>query len=322
MKTLIFDVVSLVFLIVGSICGAGLISGSEIWLFFAKYGESALILGIVFALIFYVSIKKVFALKIKYNLKSIDDLSVLIFPKFPSLIKYFFYLIFLFFGSAMLAGLSAVSQWLLWIGGLFAIGIVLFNKNSISWLNLVLIPLIFIYIIGLSVFNMDFLGFTALYKTTIFSFVQVIYYASINFLLVISYILQRNITDKKHINLVAICSSLLCFMCIIFISLIISNISSLLSPMPLFDFAKGNIYLNIISTPVLFVSIFTTLLGCLYSLSLDFKYKPIIKFIHIIFAFLIMLLISLLGLTKVLTYGYSFIGFMGFSIILIIWFMK
>jgi len=322
MKVLIFEIASLIFFIVGSICGAGLISGSEIWLFFAKYGELALPLSMLFALIFYISIKKIFILKIKYNLKTIEDLSRLIFPNFPNLIKYFFYLIFLFFGAVMFAGLTAMNPLFMWVGGVVAIFIVLSNKNSVSWINIFLIPMVILYIILLSVLNVNVLGFTAVNKMSIFSFIQVVYYASINFLLVISYILSSDLSNKKHINIVAFIASLLCILCILLISLIISNTSSIISTMPLFDFAKKNNYMKIISTPILFISIFTTLVGCLYSLSLKKENKMHIKLLHIILISLIMILISFLGLTKVLTYGYNFIGFIGFVIILIIWFIK
>lgn len=320
---MIFEIISLVILIIGSICGAGLISGSEIWIFFAKYGNISIIFALLFGFVFWISIKKVFYLKIKYGLKNIDDLSKVILPKCPFIVKYFFSIIYLFFGAVMFAGLQTINPLLMWVSAIVSIIIITFNIKSVSWVNIILIPLVILYIILLFLFNIDSLGLNIIYRHSIFSFVQVVYYASINFLLVINYILNSKVYTKKHIDLVAIISSAVCVICIILISFMISNRTSMLSLVPLFDFAKyNNFCISIISTIILFISIFTTLICCLYSLVVNIDCRKKVKIIYLVGIVFVMIIISYFGLGNVLSYGYNFIGFIGFSFLTLIWSKK
>lgn len=320
---MIFEIISLVVLIIGSICGAGLISGSEIWIFFAKYGYISIVFALFFWVLFWISIKKVFYLKIKYGLKNIDDLSMVILPRCPFVVKYFFSIIYLFFGSVMFAGLQTINPLLMWVSAIFSIIIIASNAKSVSWVNIILIPLIILYILLLFLSNTDSLGLNTIYQHSFFSFVQVVYYASINFLLVINYILNSKVDTKKHINLVAIISSTICAICIILISFMISNRTSMSSVVPLFDFAKyNNFCISIISTIILFISIFTTLIGCLHSLVINIDGEKKIKIMYLIGIVLIMIVISYFGLGNVLSYGYNFIGFIGFSFLALIWIKK
>lgn len=90
-----------VFVIIGTIIGAGFASGKEVYIFFSKYGFNGLI-GILIAIaIFFVVIWKVLEISKQYNIKNYNDF------KINSQIKHIMNIFLLTIFYIMIAGFSA-----------------------------------------------------------------------------------------------------------------------------------------------------------------------------------------------------------------------
>ena len=127
-------VLYLVVLVSGCVMGAGFVSGSELWMFFGKYGLYALPLILLFVIIFTSGIYKVMTLKQKYNINNLTELSMIISPRFGKYVDYVLKVSYIIFASAMLAGIRVVGgEITVWVTLLISVLVVILNKKTLRY---------------------------------------------------------------------------------------------------------------------------------------------------------------------------------------------
>ncbi len=95
---------SIIFMYLGSILGAGFVSGQEIDVFFAQYGMSFLIGALIFAILFVCVNMKVQNVARMYHVDNLSDFNNVTFGKYDSYVNIILIVNFTITASAMLAG--------------------------------------------------------------------------------------------------------------------------------------------------------------------------------------------------------------------------
>lgn len=150
---------------IGTIVGAGLASGKEIAQFFTSYGYKSFI-GILICGVIYILVCSMFVkISIKYNLKSYNELIMLISPGFLGQITDFFTSFFLMSGAAIImAGSGAlihqyfgVSRWIgIAIMVIFTILVLLKDTQGVIGINSFIVPSLIIVISTIFILYMFF----------------------------------------------------------------------------------------------------------------------------------------------------------------------
>ena len=314
-------VLYLIVLISGCVMGAGFVSGSELWLFFGRYGWFALPLLLLFVCVFGSGVYKVMTLKNKYQISSIENLSILLMPKIGKYIDYVLKFSYLVFASAMLAGIRTVAGEWVCIGVLIVSFIIVFlNKKTLMRLNLFLVPIVIGFVVSLLVFNQNSIEVTNLIKPTssvFYAIIGVIFYATVNLLLCFGALLRSyNSLTKKATFLVALVSStILCVLAGVVLVLICSTDFNLLD-LPLSGVANNSgVAFSILGDIVIVASIFTTFIACVFGVHTD---KTSIT--RLVLLFCLIYALSLVGFYHILEIGYFAIGI--FSLIYFVALMR
>lgn len=326
-----------IFVIIGTIIGAGFASGKEIFTFFNIYGFWGFLGLIVSNILIGIVIFKVFSILIKYNISSYSDFVHKALPKSNfinsvvcNIINIFLFISFI----VMVAGFSAYFSQEFntsYIFGAVLICILSFftfsqNINGIIKINLYFIPFLICIILLLGFKNLN--CFTSL-KYTSFSFnlswlVNAILYASYNLIIVIPIL----ITLKKYVNTLsnakivslAVTAFLLIIAIIIFLLLnyYFTDIQNLELPTIYISSKLGNTYKYICGFAIL-IAIFTTAIssgyGFLCNLNLKSKKTYMLASGSIC---LVAIALSDIGFSTLLNLLYPILGGLGLIQIILI----
>lgn len=307
-------VVYLLVLICGCVMGAGFVSGSELWLFFGRYGWFALPLLLLFACVFGSGVYKVMMLKEKYKIGNIEELSVLLMPKIGRYIDYVLKFSYLVFASAMLACIRTLAGEWVCVGVLIVSFVIVYlNKKTLMRLNLFLVPIVIGFVVSLIVVNQNSIEIASLLRPTtsvFFASVGVVFYATVNLLLCFGALLKsyKSLT-KKETYLVALVSSvILCVLAWCVLLLVCSTDFNLID-LPLSGVANSSgAMFGVLGDIVIVASIFTTFIACVFGVHTDKTSAH-----RLVFLFCTIYILSLVGFYHILEIGYFAVGVFSFT---------
>ncbi len=234
------NIFSCIFVIIGSIIGAGFASGKEIYTFFYVYGERGLIgIMISFLLIGCIIYKSLKIIK-KYNVNNYNDFLKIIIPKkninLETIINFIIntFLIITFF--IMCAGFSAYFNQEFGINKIYSgifisiISYLILNKNAkgIFFINSILIPLIIIILIILGFKSFGTVGDFLIITNTWKWLPKALLYASYNSVTLISILIpmKKYIKNKKDILKVTMLSAIFTIIMALIIICLLLNIKT------------------------------------------------------------------------------------------------
>ena len=317
-----------IFLIVGSIIGAGFASGRELSLFFAEFGYNSLyFLPIVFIL-FYYCFKLFLSIGAKQKFNNVFEINNLSnsSPFFNASIC----IIFMVYASAMFAGsvevlsnnfIGVPSVVFMVIVFLLAFLVNRFGFNGLVKVNFVLTPLIVILLLVYAVYSICVPITTIPYipesAGAYILPISIIVYVFGNIML--SYFILAEsgygLTPKQIQKTAFGASLIVCFALLICIICLITNGTVVMDasmPFLALTLRLGEPF-PLIFTSILFLGIITSLFGCLHTVSLPFQKK--FGKNTTLFTTTLVLLFSLIGFQNIVNYGYPIIGLFGIIIV-------
>lgn len=279
------SILKIVFVVIGTIIGAGFASGQEIWIFFNQYGTWGAIGMIASCSLSGIIIYQVFRIAEKMQVASYDELlkkmstTHQIFNQAISIIISLFLLISFYI---MVAGMSALFHqefgFPIWacsiLMSIFCYLILQKDMKGIMAVNSILIPALILFILYLGIQNLDFtissLGTKAIEQSNTWQWgMSSILYASYNSIMLIPMLVELKpyITSKAKARQVgSICAIILSLLGISLFSLLLrgnENIYSL--ELPMIEIVKdfGVIY-SYLYIGVVVTAIFTTAISAGY----------------------------------------------------------
>lgn len=278
--------------IIGTIIGAGYISGQEIYSFFNKYGNSGKI-GIIISIgIISIAIYKTYIISKKYNIKNYEELLEKIIPYNNKILIYTIKnIINIFLIISFFIMCSAFSTYCLEtynlpkiIGGaiisLLSYLIINNNVKIIIKINEILMPAIIIFIIIMGAITINRINNITI-TTEIMPIMSGILYANYNSIVLLPMLitLTKQIENKKQIKLISIFSFIFMLILTILIYEMQKNIDIQKVQMPMLEIAKSisPVFLKIYGI-MTGIAIFTSAISAGYSLifNLENKKKKII----------------------------------------------
>ena len=236
-------ILKVIFVIIGTMIGAGFASGQEIYLFFFSHGIKGLIGILISSIIIGIVIYKTFVIVDKYGVETYRDfLEILIkknkkFNKFINAIINIFILITFFI---MIAGFGAYFEQELGINSLIGSSILavitfiifMTSIKGVVKANEILVPILitFLVIIGIiNIINLPPIGELQNYMMEINTgkyYLSAILYSSYNSILLIPVLLtlKSYIKDKKQIIKIAVISSIVIFLLSIIVFLLLIKV--------------------------------------------------------------------------------------------------
>lgn len=331
------NVLKVVFVIIGTIIGAGFASGKEIYLFFSIYGIYG-VLGIVLSsALMGVIIYKVFTIILEKGICTYDKLMNQINPnnKSREVIKIIITIFLLISFYIMVAGFSAYFSQELGIPNIIGTLIMLLlcylifmgNIERVIQVNTILIPILIIFIVLLASQNLEIWNQSQTYTTTASlgeGIYKAILYGSYNSILLIPILvsLKKYIATKKQAKIVAILSVIiLAVLAISIYGLLLRSdldIHSIELPMVYVAgiIAKGYQYLY---GGIIVAAIYTSALSAGYGILENYVEKPKTYRRIAIIMCLSAIFVSKLGFSNLINSLYPVFGLLGtIQIILII----
>lgn len=283
------NILKVIFVIIGTIIGAGFASGKEIYIFFNKYGICGIIGILISGLVLGVLIYKVFYIVLKQ--KEIDDYNELLYYIFDrksnrfNIVKIITFIINIFLLISfyiMVAGFSSYFKQEYGISiyitsSIFAILCYITLNNNIEGIikiSTALVPIIIIFILSLGsedlnysiyqITNMNFFG-----DMLVDSVISSVLYASYNSIILIPVLISlKKYISKKNTVLIGVFTALIVILLSIFVYMILlkANVEIIKLDLPLIYVVKqfGKIY-EYLYGAVIIISIFTSALSAGYS---------------------------------------------------------
>lgn len=317
-----------VFLIVGSIIGAGFASGREISLFFAEFGyNSFYFLPIVFIL-FYYCFKIFLSLGSKQKFDNIFAINKL--TNSSPFFNIALVAIFLISSGAMFAGgVEVLSNNFIDISPIFFYAFIFifsyivlrFGFNGLVKINFFVIPIIVILLVIYSLYSTIFpitnIPYLPSSESVYILPLSIVVYVFANILL--SYFILteagQGLSEKQIQKTAFLASLIICFVIMICIFCLVKNgavVMDAVMPFIVLTLRLGDPF-PILFTAVLFLGIITSLFSCLHTISSPFEKKFGKK--TPLYTCIIVLLISILGFENIVNFCYPIIGVFGIFIV-------
>lgn len=333
------NIFKIVFVIIGTLIGAGFASGREIYIFFNKFGIAGLF-GIIIASVFTGII--IYKLLTKIKEKNIDNYNELLiklnkkYPKINKLINYIVNLFLLISFFIMIACFGAFINQIynipIYISSTFfcLLCALIFLKNSqgIIKTNEILVPLLIILIIYLGIKNIPYLisfNIKELNEAEYSGWLtKALLYTSYNSIILIPILTNLNLKNlnKKQIKLISVFSSIFIIVLslIIFSLLLRENYYIKNIELPLVEISAGfGIFFKYLYCLIIIISIFTSSIGAGYSFLKNISKNKKQYFIYLILISVLGVIVSNIGFSKLVEILYPLFGFLGIiQIILII----
>lgn len=314
-----------IMLILGAVIGAGLASGQEIVVFFARYGFVSIIFSFLCFILFAYGLYELMKYgKFKQKL-----------PDFSKKYKNNFVfdscegLIFLIFSATMVAGAESLLNefvfkfdfklWSLLIL-LFAVIVSSDGLKRIMKVNKILVPLIILSTVAISCLSFFFSphsDFALSFDLSNLAFLSVsaTLYATCNLMVANKITIELGgKIEEKQMKKIAIFSSVILFVIIalIIVALLVNDNSILFASLPMIYLAfMINNTVGYAYSAIILFCIFTTLTSTLYSLSQCVNTKVKSKSFSMILSALAVFVLSLFGFDSIVRYSYPLIGALG-----------
>lgn len=323
------NILKVVFVIIGTIIGAGFASGKEIYLFFGIYGENGILGIIISQILIGLIIYKVLIISKKERIKNYQELTnnIIKNKKINEIIRIIINIFLLISFYVMIAGFSAYFSQELKIPnviGTIIISVLCYlifmgNIDRLIQVNTLLIPLLIILILILANKNID--AFTNINQKMLQNNLQnsiwnAILYSSYNSITLIPIVvsLKKYIKNKKQIAIISIlCTLILTILAIAVFGLILKiemDINQIELPTVYVAGMSGKIYKYLYGLIIL-VAIFTSAISAGYSI-LE-KYTSKLKKYKIISITLCVssVLVSKIGFSNLINILYPVFGVLG-----------
>lgn len=237
------NIIKVVFVIIGSLIGAGFASGQEIYLFFFSYGINGIIGIIISSTLIGIVTKKSLKIIKQYNIQTYKQfLEIIINTKRKNTIKLINLIVNTFILATffiMIAGFGTYLEQEYGINkivGSIILAIITFiilNKNikGVVKANEIIVPILIILITIIGLINLTNIPLLEIKKYTIQNnnpifILQAILYASYNSILLIPILITLNkyIKSNKQINIISIISTLIIILLSILIYLLLTKV--------------------------------------------------------------------------------------------------
>ena len=333
------NIFKIVFVIIGTLIGAGFASGREIYTFFSKFGIAG-IFGIAISSSFICLIVYKLLIKIKEkNIENYNELLIKINKKYIKLNKIINLIVNLFLLISFFIMIACFSAYIkqiynipiyvsstvfCLISGIIFLG----NINGVIKANEILVPILIFFIVYLGIKNIPYLksfNFTQLNNTNTKGwFINSLLYVSYNSIVLIPILsnLKLNKLNKKQIKFISIFSGLfILILSILIFGLLLRGeyfIQEL--ELPLVEISKqfGNIFKYIYGI-VIIISIYTSAISAGYSLLNNISKNKKQYILYLLIISVIGILVSNVGFSKLVENLYPLFGILGLiQIILII----
>ncbi len=322
------ETLKILFVIIGTIIGAGFASGKEIYLFFAKYGVNGIIGIILSSISIGLIIYKVLKISIKHNINTYEQLVKKIYKKdkVKEILKIIINIFLLISFYVMIAGFAAFFSQELGINNILATCVIcilcyitfLGNIKTIVKVNSLLMPIIIIFIIYLIINNID--GFNNIEftnKEIVKAIIKSILFTSYNSIILIPILLSLKtyIKSIKQIKNISILTSIIIFIVSISIyGLLLKidiNIPQIELPIVYIAGKMGVIHKYIYGLIIL-GAIYTSAISAGYGILENYaKNKKIYKLIALIMCSSA-LIVSQIGFSQLVDLLYPILGVLGF----------
>ncbi len=316
-----------VFLIVGTIIGAGFASGREISSFFAKFGVYSLFFLPILFIIFYFVFKMLLSIGKDKKFDSLKQLNA--FTKNSIFMNILISATFIVFTSAMFSGVIEILSYnftnvpsvvFYIILPIICYIVLKFGFGGLVKLNLILVPILILSILTLCIFAtfnpVTDVVFTPASSRAYELPISIILYAMGNLLLSYYIIVKagRDLDEKRIKTISFLSSFIICFVIFISIVCLIKNGSAVIDvsmPFVALSYRMGELF-NIFFLIMVLMAILTTLFSGLYTSCMSLPFKKY----NIIFTIVSVEILSLLGFKHIVDYIYPIIGVIGISVIL------
>lgn len=243
------DVLKIVFVIIGTLIGAGFASGQEIYLFFFSYGIKGIIGIIISSILMGFIIYKTLIIVDKYEINTYKDFLYILIPnKTVKKVNYFnlkniinlvinIFILVTFF--IMIAGFGAYFEQQFGLNSIIGSSILaglsfiifLTSVKGVVKANEILVPILILFLIIIGIMNLSEINLTELGKYIIRTnqsnyILSSILYCSYNSILLIPVLLtlKKYINNKKQIFLIGTISTLITIILAIIIFLILVRV--------------------------------------------------------------------------------------------------
>lgn len=314
---------NIIFLIIGTIIGAGFLSGKEIVVFFANYGYYSYIFIVPMFFTLYYLFYKLLLLGSKTKINDIDTLNHLIFNKKNKITKWFSFFSFIILSSTMFSAIptgfnlntfSIQQVFLLMFIAIIMCIALCYDISIITKLCTFAIPVILVVLSIVCFSNFS----TASYVLT--SNIILLPYSIITYIcrnIFLSYYIIAKSSfgyNQKQCKQISFWSSfILCLFTTIIITVLLSNPELLDCSMPLLTLSASNNLLYIVFFVCLLFAIITTLISSLITLKSFFNFKS--NYLNIVVPVIICATLSIIKFDYFVTYLYPLIGVFGFYLV-------
>lgn len=318
---------NIIFLLIGTMIGAGFASGKEIFIFFGKYSYLGIFGIVISSLLFYIVINSTLQYILKNNINSYNDFITTLFGKKLSILILSFVNIFLLLSFfIMVAGFSAFLKQEFNFSTIFGssiVAILLFvtlanNSNGILKLNKILIPFLILIFLYLFFYSFKYSSSNIYYFTNSSFVLDAILYTSYNSITIIPIIISfsKNIKSQKTIKYISIITTIIFFVLSIIIYSLLRKISIDINSIeiPIMYLSNQFGIFNYLYGFSILIAIFTSAVSSGYSFLENINNTPIKSFILCIFS----IPFSYVGFSRLVELFYPIFGYLGFLQILLL----
>lgn len=323
--------INCIFVIIGTIIGAGFASGKEIFTFFNVYGFWGLFGLLISAIFMGLVIYKTFYIIINYNIKTFSDFINRVITKssflhsvLQNIMNVFLFISFIVMISGFSAYFSQEFNLSPYFGAIFIaiLCFITFTKNidGIIKINKYFIPFLLLIILFLGLKNIAAFSFKTYYSTNTFYnwLISAIFYASYNLIILIPILISlknfvKNIITAKIVSLITIfflffMSSIIFFL----LNYYFNEIQNVELPTIYISSISGNMFKYICGFVIL-GAIFTTAISSGYAFLTNLNIQS--KKVYLLIAFFICfvsILLSNIGFANLVNFLYPILGFLRF----------
>lgn len=320
------SIIKITSVIIGTIIGAGFISGQEIYSFFNKYGDYGQI-GIIVAIgliavIIYKTLKIIYEKNIldyeELLNKTINEKNKIIIYTIKNIINIFLIISYFIMCSAFSTYCMENYNIPKLLGGatISILSYLILRKDikAIIKTNELLMPFVIVFIIIIGVITLNWNGFNTNKQDLYKPIIKGILYANYNCITLIPMLitLKKEISNKKQIKSISVLSFIILYLLteIIYISqgkIEINNVE-----MPMLEVSRRiSIYFVIIYGIMTGIAIFTSAISAAYSLTNNIKTNEKIKRIIIIVLCITAIPASTLSFSNLVNLAYPIFGLLG-----------
>ena len=333
------NTLKIVFVIIGTLIGAGFASGKEIYIFFNKYGIAGLFGIIVSSICTGIIIYKLLTKIKEKNINNYNELLIKLNKKYPKINKLINYIVNIFLLISFFIMVACFGAFIkqtynisIYISNIFfcLLCALIFLKNAkgIIKTNEILVPFLIILIICLGLKNLPYISKINLKQINNVNYTgwltKALLYTSYNSIILIPVLTNLNVKqlNKKQIKIISVFSIFLIFILAVTIySLLIREkyfIQNL--ELPLVEIvAQFGMFFKYLYCLIIMISIFTSSNGAGYSFLKNVSKSKKQYLIYLILISILGIIVSNIGFSTLVEILYPLFGFLGIiQIILII----